>query len=338
MQHLTPFHWLLLCGFTGLMGALGQLLCKDAGKTMPPYVIIGLIGVMWALPPVVLMGVGPSSIGVHAVMSLGQAASLGMAVIGPVLVVGFLFWLDNLARFDAINKASYVAYVLVLLELSAMATAFLLEIGWKAVNGQPFGISWYDAGGVALAFISLLFFKGMFSAERQEVKHDRPHFTPLRWQTLCLIGGALAAVGQLIGKDVGPVMPPYVLTGIVGFVWVACSVVYMSLGRTWDSLRFPKTMSLGAMFGLGATVLLPVFVAGFMFWVENLSRFDAINKAPYLGYVLVAIPVANAIFALSIESVQKLRRGEPASIGRNELLGLLFAAASIALFAIAPAR
>ena len=202
MQHLTPFHWLLLCGFTGLMGALGQLLCKDAGKTMPPYVIIGLIGVMWALPPVVLMGVGPSSIGVHAVMSLGQAASLGMAVIGPVLVVGFLFWLDNLARFDAINKASYVAYVLVLLELSAMATAFLLEIGWKAVNGQPFGISWYDAGGVALAFISLLFFKGMFSAERQEVKHDRPQRTPgslvcgVVYRTLCNSTGTVSILAR----------------------------------------------------------------------------------------------------------------------------------------------
>lgn len=165
------------------------------------------------------------------------------------------------------------------------------------------------------------------------------HFTPFGWLTLALFTGVLAAVGQVIAKGAGQAgVPPYALIGIVGGVWFTCSVVFMALGSAMgERVGLPPILSLKGAMALGSGFLLAVVLAGAIFWVENLARFDAINKAP-IALVLLGVELSAAITALTLEYVLSWHRGQPITMSWQEVGGFVLAAASLTMFAMAPPR
>ncbi|MBI4065858.1 hypothetical protein HY412_01535 [Candidatus Kaiserbacteria bacterium] len=344
MEYLTPVAvtWVVLSVFAGGVDALGQLLCKNAWRP-PPYVIVGFLGIMWLVGPVILMSVGPATIGTHTVMTFGQAASLGTGVILAALVVGVMFWFDNLTRFDANNKAPFVGYVLVLVEISAMLTAFSIELVLKANRGDVIAVDLYQLGGVLLALGSAALFYGgkiveekkQKSVQKEEGKKFEP-FIPLSWVTLAVITGVLSALGNLLYKEsAGSAMPPYVFAGIIGFVWVACSVVFIGKRQTWRriGLRLP-VLSFRETTNFGPVVIFSLLLAGVLTWLANLARFDAVNKAPFVGYTFLIIPIAACVVALVLEICVKWFQGKDVAISQYEIGGIILATWAIALFAI----
>ena len=161
MQHFTPFSWITLSIFTGVMAGFGQILAKDSGQAgMPPYVLIGIVGVMWAGSSLVFMALGPglTKAGLPPIMSFAQVARLGTWVLAAVVLAGFIFWVENLSRFDAINKAPFITYVLVVVELSAGISALVVEVTVRWWQGRPISFSIYEMGGVLLAAASIALF------------------------------------------------------------------------------------------------------------------------------------------------------------------------------------
>lgn len=345
MEYLTPptITWVILCIFAGGVDALGQLLCKNAWRP-PPYVIVGFLGIMWFLGSVVLMAVGPEHIGTHTVMTFGQMTHLGIGFVAPALIVGIMFWFDNLTRFDANNKAPFVGYVLVLVEVSAMFTAFCIEILLKFGRGEMLAFGMEQLGGTALALGSIALFYGKKIEDEKKQKEAQKKeeakaesFIPLNWVALAVITGVLSGLGNLLYKEsAGPAMPPYVFAGIIGFVWMVCSAVFIGKRSMWKQmgLRLP-VLSFRETMSFGPVVILSLLFAGLLTWVANLARFDAINKAPYVGYTFLVIPIAACVVALVLEASIKGLRGKKVAVSLYEVGGIVLAAGALALFATA---
>ncbi|MFA6502901.1 MAG: hypothetical protein WCT45_01415 [Candidatus Paceibacterota bacterium] len=339
-------NWVFLCLLGGAIDGLGQLLCKRAWAP-PPYVIVGTLGIMWFLGPLLLMTLGPTHVGGLAIMTLGQAAALGVGTLLPAFLVGVMFWTDNLTRFDANNKAPFVGYVLVLIGISEMATAFLLEFFIKSYRGELVVISLGQIFGTLCALTSIGFFLGKkFADEKADkmrraqdgfvVKKTKP-FIPLSWVTLAIITGILSGLGGILFKE-DPAMPPYVFTGIIGAVWMTCTAVFMG-GRTlWKSagLRL-DILSFKEARAFGPTVFGPLILAGVLTWGANLGRFSAVKGAPLVGYVYLLFPIAAVTVTLLLEGMVKRLRGERFTISWYEIGGVAFAVGALAFFSLASA-
>ena len=333
--------WVLLCLLGGAVDGLGQLLCKRAWAP-PPYVIVGTLGIMWFVCPLLLMTVGPAQFGGLAIMTLGQATALGIGALMPAVLVGIMFWVDNLTRFDANNKAPFVGYVVVLVEISAMATAFLLELLIKSYRGELVMVSLGQIFGALCAFAAIGFFWGKKFADEEADKKRKAQeeivetkiesFIPLNWITLAIITGVLSGLGGIFYKE-DPAMPSYVFTGIIGAVWVGCSLAFMGGRAVWKGagLRF-NILSFGEAKAFGPVVFGSLILAGLLTWGANLGRFSAIKEAPLVGYVYLFFPIAAGAAALALEGLVKWLRGNRFTISWQEISGVVLAIASLAFF------
>jgi hypothetical protein len=160
------------------------------------------------------------------------------------------------------------------------------------------------------------------------------HFTPFSWLTLALFAGTLAGIGQVIAKFPGQHgMTPYVLIGTIGLVWAMCSIAMVLGGNFIHRQGGPEIMTVQQIFQLAPLVILAAIAAALLFWIENLARFDAINKAPYITMVLVVIEISAGIAALAGDIIYQLvMRGKLMPINRYYVLGILFAVATIVMF------
>ncbi|MDO8514597.1 MAG: hypothetical protein Q7S50_03580 [bacterium] len=337
-------NWVLLCLLGGAFDGLGQLLCKRAWAP-PPYVIVGTLGIMWFLCPLLLMTLGPAHIGGLSIMTLGQAAALGVGALLPAFLVGAMFWTDNLFRFDAINKAPFVGYVVVLVGISEMTTAFLIEILIKSYRGELVVISLGQVLGALCALAAIGFFWGKkFADEKADKKRKiqegvvetkNEPFIPLNWITLAIITGVLSGLGGIFYKE-DPAMPSYVFTGIIGAVWVVCSVAFIGGRAVWNGVGLRlNILSFREAKAFGPVVFGSLIVAGLLTWGANVGRFSAIDKAPLVGYVYLFFPIAAGASALILEGLVKWLRGNRFAISWYEIGGIVFAIASLVFFTMA---
>ncbi len=337
-------NWVILCLLGGAFDGLGQLLCKRAWAP-PPYVIVGTLGIMWFVCPLLLMTLGPAHVGGLAIMTLGQVAALGAGALVPAVLVGGMFWVDNLTRFDANNKAPFVGYVLVLVEISAMVTAFLLEVLIKSYRGGSVMITLGQVLGTLCALAAIGFFWSKKFADEKADKARKTQeriaetktgpFIPLNWVTLAIITGVLSGLGGIFYKE-DPVMPSYVFTGIIGAMWIVCSVAFMGGRAVWRSagLRL-NILSFREARAFGPVVFGSLVLAGVLTWGANLGRFSAIKEAPLVGYVYLFFPIAAGAIALILEGLAKRLRGNRFAISWYEISGVAFAIASLAFFTMA---
>jgi|SRR3989338_5651860 len=165
------------------------------------------------------------------------------------------------------------------------------------------------------------------------------HFTPFSWVALSIFAGILAGIGQVIAKTAGQAgMPPYVLIGIVGFVWASCSASFLFFGEAGArqaGLSLP-IMSVEQVRNLALVAFVAVLAAGLIFWVENLARFDALNKAPAVVLVLVAIELSAALAAILFDYGVMWYRDKLVWPSRYECGGFIFGIGAIILFTLAP--
>lgn len=162
MQHFTSYHWATLAIFAGVLAGIGQVICKSAGQAgIPPYTLIGIIGFVWLSSTIIFMTLGPQAghVGLPMLPIMPFEKLWGLKpIIGLILVAGFIFWLENLARFDAINKAPLIVYVLAIVEISALVSCLLLDIAIYKWKGKVLSISAYEYAGMAFAIASITFF------------------------------------------------------------------------------------------------------------------------------------------------------------------------------------
>lgn len=330
-------NWALLCLLGGAMDGIGQLLCKNAWRP-PPYVIVGMLGIMWFLCPILLMSMG--HVGPFAIMSLGQAAALGGSTLLLAVIVGLMFWADNLTRFDASNKAPFVGFVIMIVEISAALTAFGLQIA----SGKAVAINYVQACGIGFAILATIcFWFKKLTDERAQKKEEKKYepFIPLNWVVLSVITGVFSGLGGIVYKDVADTMPLYVFTGIIGFTWVIASLMLMSFRGTWlrMGLRL-KVLSFGEAARYGWVVFGLLIFAGILTWLANMGRFGAVRSAPYVGYVYLLFPIALVSLALVLEygyqHWQHKKNGDKdrPMIGISGWCGIAFAVVSLVFFTL----
>lgn len=336
--------WVLLCLLGGAVDVLGQLLCKRAWAP-PPYIIVGALGIMWFVCPLLLMTLGPAHVGGLAIMTLGKAAALSVGALMPAVLVGIMFWVDNLTRFDANNKAPFVGYVIALVGISEMTTAFLLEFLIKSYRGESVVITLGQVLGTFCALASIAFFwRKKFADEKADktrktqegiVEKKTEPFIPLSWFTLAIITGVLSGLGGIFYKE-DPAMPSYVFTGIIGAMWMICTLAFMGCRTAWKGagLRL-NILSFREAKAFGPVVFWSLILAGILTWGANMGRFSAIDKAPLVGYVYLFFPIAAVSTGLILEGLIKWLRGNRFAISRYEAGGIAFAIASLAFFTIA---
>lgn len=161
-QYFTPYSWVTLAIFSGVLAGAGQVFAKFSGQNgMPPYLLVGIVGFVWFVASVIFMATGSithRAFGLSNIMTFRQVLTLGTLVIISVLIAGALFWVENLARFDAINKAPYISFVLMIIELTAGVTALLLDLAYQASRGTFALPNLYQLVGVWLAILAIVFF------------------------------------------------------------------------------------------------------------------------------------------------------------------------------------
>jgi len=335
-MQITPFSWLPLSVFGGAMDGLAFPLAKYKGM---PYVIMLFIGVGWLTLPLMYMAGGEvwQNIGLASAMSFSQIASIGPFTLLMTVLVGLIFWSENIARFDAISKAPYVGYVLMVLGTSEDALVFAIEPLIKKWQGELVVVRWFEVVAILFALSSAMLH--YLADKRRKASVGTGHFTRFGWVPLAAFAGVIAGLGQLVAKSTGQAgVSPVTFVGVVGLVWVACSVAFIAAGPLWGRFRFPPTTTMREVVQTGRGTIALMLLVGWMTAAGNIAKFDAIMyKAPLIGFVLVVAPVSvfvtSFFLEFSIRVYKRLRYHEGSlDVDRNDVFGVVSAFVALSLF------
>ncbi len=144
-QYMT-FNWFTISLLGGLFAGIGMIFARIGSQGMPVYLFVGIIGIVWSMTSGGFMLIKQESIpNITSVLMFAIVAAL-------------FFWLDNLCRFKAMAKTPITANVLLTMEVVMTTLVITYDFSRLAFQGKLRSISWYEIGGLCLAFGSITLF------------------------------------------------------------------------------------------------------------------------------------------------------------------------------------
>lgn len=143
---MQTMHWFPLSLVAGFLMGIGMILARIGASSMPSYIFVGILGVVW--------GVGSGS---FAVVRQEQF-DFSRTVIVFAVLAGAFFWLENILRFNALPKAPLTAYVLLTIEIVGVSMTLLCDFVRLYRTDKLGTISAYEIGGLILGVASIALF------------------------------------------------------------------------------------------------------------------------------------------------------------------------------------
>lgn len=139
-------NWFTISLLGGLFAGIGMIFARIGSQSMPIYLFVGILGIVWTITSSGFMMIKHESLpNIKSVIIFTIAAAL-------------LFWLDNLCRFKAISKTPMTAYVLLTMEVIMTLTVVIYDLYKLYSEDKLKSISLYEILGLILALSSITVF------------------------------------------------------------------------------------------------------------------------------------------------------------------------------------
>lgn len=145
-------NWVLQSFIAGVFVAFGMIFVRNAAASIPSFVVVGLIGLVWFLAS------GSMMLYKHVTEGF-SLSSFGYTLIGLALLAGVFFWLENLFRFSAMPKAPLTGYVFLIIEAVAVIITVVFDLIRLYKAGELNTVSVYQVAGMVLLFIGVALFQ-----------------------------------------------------------------------------------------------------------------------------------------------------------------------------------